>query len=329
MTTFADSHRTTTDGTTVEDRSATLAVLVFPVAILIGAAIAFFNPSMMEPFGPHVSTMLMIIMFCMGLTLTMPDLSTIARRPWPIFIGVACQYIIMPLSAVAAAWMLGFSPELTVGLIMLGSVPGGTASNVIAYLAKGDVALSVAMTSVSTLISPIVTPLLMLWLAGQSTEVDAMGMTISLLKTVLIPVSAGLLIRLFAGKLVDKILPILPWLSIIVIVLVLMTVVARSASVLITVGLIAVAGVAIQNFIGFLAGYLLPKVLKQDVASCRTTSIEVATQNSALASGLAGQFFSPEAAIPGAIATVWSNITGAIFAAFCRRNDARKAKQTV
>ncbi|GAA1473925.1 bile acid:sodium symporter family protein [Corynebacterium felinum] len=305
---------------TTEDRSAALAVLAFPVVILGGAVLAWLSPDSFTPLKPYIMPGLMLIMFSMGLTITLPDLRTVASRPIPIVLGVVCQFVVMPLSAVLVAKMLGLSTELTIGLILLGSVPGGTASNVIAYLAKGDVALSVAMTSVSTLVSPIVTPMIMLLLAGQSTAVDATGMIWALFKTVLIPVVAGLVIRIMASRAVDKVLPMLPWLSIVIIGVVLATVVAGAAAKLATVGLVVVVGVGIQNFIGFIAGYWSARLSKQREAACRTTAIEVATQNSALASGMATQFFTPEAALPGAIATILANITGAIYAAIVRRH---------
>ncbi len=188
-----------------EDRSAAIAVTGFPLFILAGAILAFFFPAPFLPLANYITYFLMIIMFAMGLTLTIPDFKEIARRPWPVFVGVVAQFVIMPLLAVAVAKLLGLNEMLTLGLLMLGSVPGGTSSNVIAYLAKGDVALSVAMTSVSTLVSPIMTPLLMLWLAGQTTEVDAAGMAWSLAQTVLLPVIGGLIIRYFFDGFVEKI----------------------------------------------------------------------------------------------------------------------------
>ncbi|PRQ12041.1 sodium-dependent transporter [Corynebacterium sp. 13CS0277] len=304
---------------TKEDMSAKLAVAVFPLVVLLGAAFAYVNPTPMLGFKPHLTNLLMVIMFCMGLTLTLPDIGTVVRRPWPIFLGVACQYIVMPASAILVSKMLGLSTELTIGLLLLGSVPGGTASNVIAYLAKGDVALSVAMTSVSTLLSPLLTPVIMLWLADAETQVDASGMMLSLVKTVLVPVIGGLVLRLVANRLVTALLPVLPWLSILVIGIVLMTVVAVNSERLATVGLIVVLGVAIQNLVGFIFGYFSPKLIRQREAACRTTAIEVATQNSALASAMATQFFTPEAAIPGAVATVYANVSGAVYAAIVRR----------
>ena len=161
--------------------------------------------------------MIAIIMLCMGLTLTLPDFALVIKRPLPIFIGVLAQFVIMPLGAVAVAKLLGLNPMLTIGLLMLGSVPGGTTSNVVSYLARGDVALSVTMTSVSTILSPLVTPVIMLLLAGEETPVDGKSMAWSLVQTVLLPVIGGLVIRVIFDRIVHTLLPILPWLSIVAI----------------------------------------------------------------------------------------------------------------
>ncbi|WP_409338851.1 bile acid:sodium symporter family protein [Corynebacterium xerosis] len=309
-----------------EERSAAIAVVAFPAFILIGAIIAFFVPEPFVPIGDYITYALMVIMFCMGLTLTIPDLKLVARRPWPIAIGVIAQFVIMPLAAVAVSKMLGLNPMLAIGLLMLGSVPGGTASNVVAYLAKGDVALSVAMTSVSTLLSPIVTPIIMLLLAGQETPVDGGGIAWTLAQTVLIPVVGGLIIRVAFDKFVDKLLPILPWLSILGIGAVVFPAVAKSAETLKTVGLLVIGAVILHNLFGYIFGYLAARVFKLPPEACRTTAIEVATQSAGLASGMSGKFFSAEAAIPGAVAAVWHNIAGAIFAAVARKSAERTAR---
>lgn len=302
-----------------EDKSAALAVAAFPAVILIAAAAAFFFPSAFTPLAPHVTTMLMIIMFSMDLTLTIPDFQEVARRPIPILIGVVAQFVVMPLGAVGVAKLLGLGPELAIGLLLLGSVPGGTASNVIAYLAKGDVALSVAMTSISTLLSPIMTPLLMLLLAGADTDVNAGGLAMGLVKTVLVPVIGGLVIHIIAPKLVEKVMPVLPWLSIVAIGAVVCPSVAKSSEKLASAGLVLFIAVMVHNLLGYTLGYLAAKMFKENVAACRTMAIEVGTQNSGLATGMAGQFFSPEAALPGAVATVVHNVNGAIIAFFMRR----------
>ncbi len=310
-----------------EERSARIAVFAFPAFILAGSVLAFFVPEPFTPLTPHVSTLIAIIMLCMGLTLTLPDFKQVMRRPLPILVGVVTQFVIMPLGAVVVAKLLGLNPMLAIGLLMLGSVPGGTTSNVVAYLAKGDVALSVAMTSVSTVISPIVTPIIMLLLAGEETPVDGASMAWSLVQTVLLPVIGGLVIRVIFDRFVTMLLPILPWLSIIAIGGVVFPSVANSSDTLAKVGLLAFIAVVLHNAIGYLVGFVAARVFGYPQAVARTTSIEVATQSAGLSSAMSGKYWSPEAAIPGAIAAVWHNISGAIFAFISRRADsAREAK---
>lgn len=307
-----------------EERSARIAVIAFPLFILLGAAIAFFNPEPFVPLSQHITVMIAIIMLCMGLTLTLPDFTLVIRRPLPIIVGVIAQFVIMPLGAVFVAKLLGLNPMLAIGLLMLGSVPGGTTSNVVAYLSRGDVALSVTMTSVSTVLSPIVTPIIMLLLAGEETPVDGKNMAWSLVQTVLLPVIGGLVIRVIFDRFVTLLLPILPWLSVVAIGGVVFPAVAKSSESLKTVGLLVIFAVILHNLIGYILGYLSAKVFKFSIPVARTTSIEVATQSAGLASGMSGKLWSPEAAIPGAVAAVWHNISGALFAFIMRRIDAKK-----
>lgn len=258
-------------------------------------------------------------MFAMGLTLTIPDFQEIARRPWPVFIGVVGQFVIMPLCAIGVAKLLGLHPALAVGLLMLGSVPGGTSSNVIAYLSRGDVALSVAMTSVSTLLSPIVTPLLMLALAGEDIAIDGVGMALTLAQTVLVPVVGGLILRCIFDTMIAKITPILPWVSILGIGGVVFPTVANNGERLAQVGVIVIIAVLLHNVFGYLLGYAAGALLKMPPSYNRTMAVEIGTQSAGLSSGMAAKFFTPEAALPGAVAAVLHNITGALYSAIVRR----------
>lgn len=258
-------------------------------------------------------------MFAMGLTLTIPDFQEIARRPWPVFIGVVGQFVIMPLCAIGVAKLLGLHPALAVGLLMLGSVPGGTSSNVIAYLSRGDVALSVAMTSVSTLLSPIVTPLLMLALAGEDIAIDGVGMALTLAQTVLVPVIGGLILRCIFDTMIAKITPILPWVSILGIGGVVFPTVANNGERLAQVGVIVIIAVLLHNVFGYLLGYAAGALLKMPPSYNRTMAVEIGTQSAGLSSGMAAKFFTPEAALPGAVAAVLHNITGALYSAIVRR----------
>lgn len=312
---------------TEEGRSAAIIIYAFPTFILLGAIIAFIFPEPFIPLTNYINIFLTIIMFTMGLTLTVPDFQMVLKRPLPILIGVVAQFVIMPFLAIVVAKMFNLNPALAVGLLMLGSVPGGTSSNVIAFLARGDVALSVTMTSVSTIVSPIMTPFLMLMLAGTETAVDGGGMAWTLVQTVLLPVIIGLVLRVFLNKWIDKILPILPYLSILGIGGVVFGAVAANAERLVSVGLIVFVAVIVHNVLGYVLGYLTGRVFKFPEAANRTMAIEIGTQSAGLASGMAGRFFTPEAALPGAVAAVVHNITGAVYVGLVRNRPLTKTSK--
>ena len=308
-----------------EDRSARVAVTVFPLLVLAGAGAGFVLPGPAVSVLPYVNTLLAVIMFGMGLTLTLPDFALVARRPLPVLLGVVAQYVIMPLVGLGVSVLLQLPPELAAGVILVGCAPGGTASNVIAYLAKADTALSVTMTSISTLLAPLLTPLLTLWLAGQYMPVDGAAMALSIVKIVLVPVILGLVVRLLLGRFVDQVLPVLPWISVAAIAVVVFAVVGNSAALIASAGLLVLLAVILHNGLGYLLGYGIARALKQPVRSARTVSIEVGMQNSGLAAGLAAQYFSPAAALPGAVFSIWHNLSGALLAAIYRRTDAGRA----
>ncbi|ANE05379.1 Na+-dependent transporter [Corynebacterium crudilactis] len=307
-----------------EGRSAAIIIYAFPSFILLGAIIAFVFPEPFVPLTEYINIFLTIIMFTMGLTLTLPDFQMVLKRPLPVLIGVIAQFVIMPFLAIVVAKIFNLNPALAVGLLMLGSVPGGTSSNVIAFLARGDVALSVTMTSVSTIVSPIMTPFLMLMLSGTETAVDGMGMAWTLVQTVLLPVIIGLVLRIFLSKWIDKILPVLPYLSIMGIGGVVFGAVAANAERLMTVGLIVFVAVIVHNIFGYILGYLTGRMFKMPETANRTMAIEIGTQSAGLASGMAGRFFSPEAALPGAVAAVVHNITGAVYVGLVRNRPLTK-----
>lgn len=308
---------------TSEDRSARIAVTVFPALILLAAAFGFFVPDVGQVLAPHTSLYLGVIMFAMGLTLTLPDFGLVARRPLPVLIGVVAQYVIMPLVGLGVSLLLQLPPELAVGVILVGCAPGGTSSNVITYLAKADTALSVTMTSISTLLAPLLTPLLTLWLAGSYLPVDAGSMAMSIVKMVLIPVIGGLVVRLVLGKLVDTVLPALPWVSVAGISLVVIAVVSGSTEAIVSAGAIVLLAVVLHNGLGYLIGYWAARLLRQGERAARTTSIEVGMQNSGLAATLAASAFSPAAALPAAIFSIWHNLSGAMLAMYYRRSADR------
>ena len=314
---------TSPESPSAEDRSARIAVTVFPVLILAAFAVSLVAPARLSPLSAWTSIALGIIMFGMGLTLTPPDFALVARRPLPVLVGVVAQFVIMPTLAWILAKVFGLDPALAAGVILVGCAPGGTSSNVISYLAKGDVALSVTMTSISTLLAPLMTPLLTSWLAGQYMPVDAGAMTMSIVKMVLVPVVGGLVVRILFARAVERVLPAMPWVSVLGICYVVLAVVSKSAEKILSAGLLILLVVACHNVLGYLLGYGAGRMLGRDARVCRTISIEVGMQNSGLAATLAVAYFSPAAALPGAVFSIWHNLSGAVLAAIYRRLDGR------
>lgn len=306
-----------------EERSAFIATLGFPLLVIAVGVIGFAAPGVVEPISGWTTWLLGIVMFGMGLTLTGNDFVYVAKKPLPVVIGVIAQFVIMPLAAVLLTWMLRLPPEIAAGVILVGCAPGGTSSNVVSYLARGDVALSVTMTSVSTLLAPIFTPLLTLWLAGEHMDVSAGPMALSIVKMVIVPVGLGLLVRLLAPRFVAAVLPALPWVSVIAIATIVAIVVSGSRDKLAQAGLIVLLVVILHNAIGYALGYLTGRMTGQPEESTRTMAVEVGMQNSGMAATLAASYLSPLAALPGAVFSVWHNISGAILALIFRAGDRR------
>lgn len=311
--------------TTVGERIGRVAGTWFPLIVLVAGAAAVLVPAAFTPIGPWITTLLGVIMLGMGLTLEPADFTVIARKPRAFVVGVVAQYVIMPLTAIGLALAFALPPELLVGVVLVGSAPGGTASNVMVYLAKGDTALSVAMTTASTLLAPALTPLLVLWLAGTFLPVDAWALFQSILLIVLVPVVVGVLLRRFLPRLVAAILPWLPLVSVVGITLVVLAVVAGSAAAILSVGLVVALVVILHNGIGYGLGFLAAKAVGLDESARRAVAIEVGMQNSGLAAGLARTHFTPESALPAAIFSVWHNVSGSVLASFWSRRPPRDA----
>ncbi|SJM57371.1 bile acid:sodium symporter family protein [Gulosibacter sp. 10] len=309
-----------------EDRSARLAVTVFPIIVIAAFLLGFLLPDQMQALGPYVNLALGIIMFGMGLTLTLPDFALVVKRPLPVLLGVIAQYAIMPGLAVALVWAFQLPSELAIGVILVGCAPGGTSSNVITYLAKGDVALSITMTSVSTLLAPIFTPVLTLWLAGALLPVDAGAMALSIVQLVLIPIIGGLLVRWLLRRWIGAILPAMPWVSVLGIAFVVVAVVAGSADTILVAGALVFVVVILHNGLGYLLGYFASRIFKYPESVARTTAVEVGMQNSGLAATLASTHFNPAAALPAAVFSVWHNISGGLLALFFRARTARQER---
>ena len=306
-----------------EERSGYVAVLVFPVLIIIGGLVGYFAADTVARAAPAVNPLLGVVMFTMGLTLRPVDFRLVVTRPLPVLLGVAAQYVVMPLVAVLVSLALGLPAEIAAGVILVGCAPGGTASNVVSYLARGDVALSVTMTSISTLLAPLLTPLLTLWLAGRYMPLDGAGMALTIVTIVLLPVIGGIVVRLLLSRLAEALLPVLPWLSVLTISVIVAIVVSGSAESMLSAGLLVLVAVIIHNVVGMALGYGVAAAFRMPVPARRTSGVEVGMQNSGLAAGLAAQYMDPLSALPGAVFSVWHNVSGALFATLCRALDRR------
>lgn len=290
--------------------------------VLLVAALALFVPASFVWIDTWViNPMLGVIMFGMGLTLSPQDFKVVLSRPKDIFIGCLTQFTVMPLLALGLTLAFSLPKELAIGVILVGCCPGGTASNVITYLAKGDLALSVGMTAVSTILAPLMTPFLVWLLAGTMVDVDTVGMLMSIVYVVIAPIVCGLLCQRFLPAMTKRVTPYLPALSSVAIMVVVVIVVSHNAERLLTAGLLIVSIVMIHNLLGLAIGYTVGRLLHLQKPKCVALSIEVGMQNSGLASSLAVLHFAtyPLATIPGAVFSVWHNISGALMARFYSR----------
>jgi len=293
----------------------------FLIWVVAGALWGWQAPEMAATGKPWITEALMLVMLGMGLTLRSEDLLALRSAGKPLLIGVGLQYLVMPLSAWLLAYALQLPPLLALGVILVGAAPGGTASNVVTFLAKGDVALSVAMTTASTLLAPIMTPLWIWLLAATWLQVDPLALLLSVARIVLLPVALGILIRSFwrpPDWLLNSLLPLIAMAAIAWIVGV---VVGLNADRMAAVASAVVISVLLLNAIGLVAGFGLSRLSGQNKRRCRTVAIEVGMQNSGLAAALAMVHFSPEAALAAALFSVWHNVSGALLAVAWRRGE--------
>lgn len=300
------------------------------VLVLAAALLALVVPSVMQQIPTKaINYLLGIVMFGMGLTLNLKDFKIVFSRPKDVIVGCLAQFTIMPLLAWGLARLFALDEALALGVVLVGCCPGGTASNVITYLAKGDLALSVGMTGVSTLLAPLLTPLLTWTLAGKSVDVDVAGMLLSILWVVILPIVAGLIIKGLWPKFTEKATAYLPAVSTLAITFIVAIVIGANANKLMAGGLIIVIVIMLHNICGLSLGYLIGWLLGLSDPKKRAISIEVGMQNSGLASSLATIHFAayPMATIPGAIFSVWHNISGAMVARLYNILDSSRAEQ--
>lgn len=261
-----------------------------------------------------INWLLMIIMFGMGLTLKLDDFKLIFTRPKDIIIGCIAQFTIMPAIAFILCKVFNLDPALTVGVILVGTCPGGTSSNVITYLSRGDVALSVSMTSINTILAPILTPTITYLLLSKTINVDIISMFISIVIVIIIPICLGFIINKFFGNFTKKVIKSLPFISVIGICMIVASVVSHNSSKILTTSFVVFIVVILHNVLGYILGFLLGIALKLNPAKTKALSIEIGMQNSGLATSLANTSFSAlaTATVPGAIFSIWHNISGAI-----------------
>ncbi|NUU68477.1 ketopantoate/pantoate/pantothenate transporter PanS [Enterobacteriaceae bacterium BIT-l23] len=301
---------------------------LFPLWALLLSLLAYATPATFTPIGPWVSTLLMLIMFGMGVHLKLDDFKRVLSRPAPVAAGIFLHYLLMPLAAWLLAMLFRMPPDLAAGMVLVGSVASGTASNVMIYLAKGDVALSVTISAISTLVGVFATPLLTRLYVDADIQVDVMGMLLSILQIVVIPIALGLVVHHLFPGLVKRLEPVLPAFSMLCILAIISAVVAGSAGNIATVGPVVILAVILHNAIGLLGGYWGGRLFGFDESTCRTLAIEVGMQNSGLAAALGKIYFSPLAALPGALFSVWHNLSGSLLAGYWSgKPTGKKAKK--
>ena len=292
--------------------------------VLASALLALAFPGLLQQIRPTVINYLLgVVMFGMGLTLNLQDFKIVFSRPKDVVIGCLAQFTIMPMLAWGLSRLFQLDEALALGVVLVGCCPGGTASNVITYLAKGDLALSVGMTGVSTLLAPFLTPLLTWTLAGKSVDVDVASMFLSILWVVILPIVIGLVVKGLSPKFTERTTDYLPAFSSIAIAFIVAIIIAANADKLLAGGLIIVLVVMLHNVCGLGLGYLIGRLLGLSEPKKRAISIEVGMQNSGLASSLATIHFAayPLATIPGAIFSVWHNLSGAAVSYLYRRSS--------
>ena len=294
----------------------------FPAWVLTAALLALWQPSLFTWFsGPWIVWGLALVMLGMGLTLDVADFAAVLRLPGAVAVGFAAQYTIMPLLGWSVGKMLGLPAPFAVGLILVACCPGGTASNLVTYLARGNVALSVIMTMCSTLAAVVMTPLLTGWLAGAYVPVDAWGIFLTTAQVVLAPVLAGLLLHHQAPRLAGFILPVGPIMSVLVISLIVGSIIGQNASAIFAHGGQLLLAVTLLHSGGFFLGYIVGRLFGFDLGVTRTISIEVGMQNSGLGAVLAKTRFAAEplTAVPSALSSVCHSLLGSLLAAWWRR----------
>lgn len=290
----------------------------FALWVIVFAALALWQPELFVWLKAYIPWILGIIMLGMGMTMTVDDFKGVLQSPKAVLIGVVAQFVVMPGLAYVLCKLFNLPPEIAVGVILVGCCPGGTASNVITYMAKGNVALSVACTSVSTLLAPVLTPAIFYLLASQWLKIDAASMFISISQVVLLPIVIGLILRTWLKRQVESYIQVMPLVSVIAIVAIVAAIIGGSKAAILQSGLLILAVVILHNGLGYLLGFTAARFFKLPYADSKAIAIEVGMQNSGLGVALAAVHFaaSPITAVPSAIFSLWHNISGPALATY-------------
>jgi len=290
----------------------------FALWVIVFAALALWQPEFFVWLKAYIPWILGIIMLGMGMTMTVDDFKGVLQSPKAVLIGVVAQFVVMPGLAFVLCKLFNLPPEIAVGVILVGCCPGGTASNVITYMAKGNVALSVACTSVSTLLAPVLTPAIFYLLASQWLKIDAASMFISILQVVLLPIVIGLILRTWLKRQVESYIQVMPLVSVIAIVAIVAAIIGGSKAAILQSGLLIWAVVVLHNGLGYLLGFTAARFFKLPYADSKAIAVEVGMQNSGLGVALAAVHFaaSPITAVPSAIFSLWHNISGPALATY-------------
>ncbi|WP_286785120.1 MULTISPECIES: bile acid:sodium symporter family protein [Pseudomonas] len=298
----------------------------FALWVLAFALLAFFFPGAFKPLAVAIVPLLGLVMFGMGLTLKAADFAEVVRHPWRVLLGVVAHFVIMPGMAWLLCALLQLPAEIAVGVILVGCCPSGTASNVMTWLSRGDLALSVAIAAVTTLLAPLLTPALIWLLASAWLPVSFAALFWSILQVVLLPIALGVIAQRLLGRRVQRVEEVLPLISVVSIVIIVAAVVAASQAKIAESGLLIMAVVILHNGFGFLLGYFTARLFGLPLAQRKSLALEVGMQNSGLGAALASAHFSPLAAVPSALFSVWHNMSGALLSTWFRRmpEDAEK-----
>ncbi|WP_202743230.1 bile acid:sodium symporter family protein [Acinetobacter calcoaceticus] len=290
----------------------------FALWVIVFAALALWQPDFFVWMKAYIPWILGIIMLGMGMTMTIDDFKGVLQSPKAVLIGVVAQFVVMPGLAYVLCKLFNLPPDIAVGVILVGCCPGGTASNVITYMAKGNVALSVACTSVSTLLAPILTPAIFYLLASQWLKIDAASMFVSILQVVLLPIVIGLILRTWLKRQVESYIQVMPLVSVIAIVAIVAAIIGGSKAAILQSGLLILAVVILHNGLGYLLGFTAARFFKLPYADSKAIAVEVGMQNSGLGVALAAVHFaaSPITAVPSAIFSLWHNISGPALATY-------------